>query len=81
MHASLLGIRTGVLKRIQLLASPAANGSVYDCTKPLRRGGRTARDFVLGEDGLNVLVGCHAGGPTTLAIATSSFGRWSKTRL
>ena len=64
-----------------MLASPAANGSGYDCTEPLRGGGWTARDLVLGENGLNVLVGCHASSPTTLAIATSSFGHWSQTRL
>ena len=70
MHASLLGVRAGVLKRIQLLTGPGPKWSGYDRTEPLRRRSRTTRDFVLGEDGLDVLVGCYASGRTYTAIAS-----------
>lgn len=62
MYASFLGVRAGVLKRSQLLTGPGAKWSGYDYSQALCGRGWSTRDLLLGENGLDVLIGCHTNG-------------------
>lgn len=55
--------------------------SGYDYSQALCGRGWSTRDLLLGDNGLDVLIGCHTSGNAFLEKAGSTFAHWSQKHL